>query len=78
MSKITQSNTLKLAKPVRGSKFRVYIAEEPGAKLVRHASKNSLLKALNYLAKVTSAVAWEVREFRNGVERMVHVDEVSL
>lgn len=63
---------------IKPSKFRVYVAEEPGAKLVRHASKNSLLKALTYLAKVTSAVAWEVREFRNGTERLLQVGEVKL
>lgn len=56
------------------SKFRVYAAMEPGALLVRQCSSPSLAQALNKVAKVANAVAWEIREFKNGTERLVPVE----
>lgn len=62
----------------RPPKFRVYAAAEPGALLVRQASKNSLTKALTFVAKMAEAVAWEIRCFHNGKETLVSVEEVRL
>lgn len=78
VSKIIRSNTIKFAHQERGSKFRVYIAEEAGAKLVRHASSTSLARAIKTLARFGECLAWEIREFRNGVERLIHVEEHKL
>ena len=58
--------------------FRVYAVMEPGAALVRQSSSQSLILALNKVAKMAEALAWEVREFRNGVERLIKVEEVLL
>lgn len=67
-----------LKKPRIPTSYRVYAAMEPGAKLVRQASAQSLLGAIQKLVKVANTVAWEIREFRNGKEKLIHVEEVAL
>jgi hypothetical protein len=59
-------------------KFRVYIAEEPGAKLVRHGHTSSLKKALVIVAKFATAIDYEIRSFYNGQERVVNIDHVTM
>jgi hypothetical protein len=66
-----------LCKPVK-STFRVYAQTEPGALLVRQAQAQSLATALNKVARMAEALYWEIREFRNGKERLVHVEEIRL
>lgn len=68
------SNKLQLKKPAL-PKYRVYIAEEAGALLVRHGKPTtSLKKALEIVAKCAPVIYWEVRSFFNGVERYVHLN----
>lgn len=69
---------LKLSTPRIPTSYRVYAALEPGAKLVRQSSSQSLMDAIKKLAKVANAVAWEIREFHNGHERLVKIEEVRL
>lgn len=82
MSKIVR-NAIKhvwpngLSKPVK-STFRVYAQVEEGGLPVRQSQAQNLAKALNKAAKLAQALYWEVREFRNGVERLVQIEEVNL
>lgn len=67
------SNTLKLKKPVVPT-YRVYIAEEPGALLVRHGQSQDLRRALRLVAKFAEAVDWQIRMLWNGKETLVQVE----
>ena len=66
-----------LNKPAK-SAFRVYAQLDDGALMVRQSSSQNLNLALHKVAKLANALAWEIREFRNGVERLIQVDEVTL
>lgn len=57
------------------SLLRVYVAKEPGALLVRHGHPTtSLKKALDVVQRFAPAIAWEVREFKNGAERLIRTN----
>lgn len=65
---------LHLKKPILSS-FRVYAVVEAGALLVRQKQCRSLAQALDVATHLAQAVVWEIREFRNGVERLVRFEE---
>lgn len=59
--------------------IRVYVCEEEGAKLVRHGRPvSTLTKALSLVARFAPAIYWEIREFKNGVEKLINVETVTL
>lgn len=54
------------------SLLRVYVAEEQGALLVRHGHPvTSLKKALGVVERFAPAICWEIREFKNGCEKLL-------
>ena len=58
-------------------KFRVYVAEEEGALLVRHGrTVSNLVKALEIAASYATAIDWQIRSFYLGREQLVNVDRV--
>ena len=59
-------------------KFRVYVAEEEGALLVRHGHTTNLKKALKIVAKFATAIDYEIRSFYLGKERVVNIDHVTM
>jgi hypothetical protein len=76
---------MKLACPMpRQPKFRLYVAEEPGALLVRHGTFKSIGKALVRLAELALVLNqitdYQVRMYWNGQEKLVtpRVDNGSL
>lgn len=68
------SNLIKIGNLKGSPKFRVYIAQEEGALLVRRAQVSNLGQALKIAANASEALYVEIRTWWNGQERLVQIE----